>query len=171
MLASQCAWTILRADHAQMRQLLDSIAEVQRNRQWSRQEPAVRRLRQLIESLQSFDLASHRPKGVALVEALRGRSRDADRLLAELEQDRESEDALLTQTLALLEAVAGGNEAAGDDCEKLLAHYRESVLHHLDQEDTVLCAHSEQLLTEQEWSHVVSEISSSLYPLPAPREA
>ena len=164
MLASRCAWTILRGDHAQIRQRLDSITEELRDKQWSRRGPAVARLQQLIESLQSFDLASHRPKGVALLEALRGRSADADRLLADLERDRESDDALLAQAIAKLEAVASGAEGAGGDCERLLARYRESVLHHLDQEDTTLCAHSERLLTEQEWSRVVSEISSSLYP-------
>ncbi len=164
MLASRCAWTILRADHAQMRRLLDSIAEELRDPQWSRRGPAVVRLRQLIESLQSFDQASHRPKGIALVEALRGRSADADRLLADLERDREVDDALLTRAIAALDAVARGTEGAAGDCEGILVRYRESVLHHLDQEDTALCAHSERLLTEQEWSRVVSEISSSLYP-------
>ena len=165
MLASHCAWTILRAEHAQMRQLLASIAKLLEDKQWSRREPTVARLRQLIESLKSFDQASHRPKGIALVQALRGRSPDADRLLAELERDRASDDALLTRVIAMLGAVADGREIDPGDCERLLARYCESVLHHLDQEDTVLCAHSERLLTEQEWSHVVSEISSSLYPV------
>ena len=165
MLASRCAWTILRADHARMRQLLGSITKLLQDRQWSRRGPAVARLRQLIESLRTFDQASHRPKGVALLEALRGRSADADGLLADLERVRESDDALLTRAIAKLDAVASGRQIDGDDCERLLVRYCESVLHHLDQEDTVLCAHSERLLTEQEWSHVVSEISSSLYPM------
>ena len=169
MLASRCAWTILRGEHAQMRQLLGSITKLLQDKQWSRSGPAVARLRQLIESLQTFDQASHRPKGVAMLDALRGRSADADRLLADLERDRESDDALLAQAIAKLDAVAGGQEidgaGAGADCARLLSLYCESVLHHLDQEDTVLCAHSERLLTEQEWSHVVSEISSSLYPM------
>ena len=164
MLASRCAWTILRADHAQIRRLLDLIAKEMRGTQWRRGGPGVARLQQLIASLQSFDQASHRPKGIALVEALRGRSADADRLLADLERDREVEDALLTQAVDRLDEVARGTEGAGDACERLLVRYRESVLQHLDQEDTVLCAHSERLLTEQEWSLVVSEISSSLYP-------
>lgn len=165
MLASRCAWTILRGEHAQMRQLLGSITKLLQDKQWSRSGPAVARLRQLIETLQSFDQASHRPKGVAMLDALRGRSADADRLLADLERDRESDDALLTQAIAKLDAVAGGQKIDGGDCARLLALYCEGVLHHLHQEDTVLCAHSERLLTEQEWSHVVSEISSSLYPM------
>lgn len=167
MLASRSAWTILRAEHARMRELLASIAELLRDKQWSRRPPEVARLRQLIESLQSFDQASHRPKGVALMQALRGRSAEADQLLADLERDRESDDAVLMRAVAMLASVAGGNETAASECETLLARYRESMLHHLEQEDTVLCAHSERLLTEQEWSIVVSQISSSLYP-PAP---
>ena len=171
MLASRCAWAILRADHARMRELLASIAELMRDLRRdngrSRRTPEVARLRQLIESLQSFDQESHRPKGIALMQALRGRSPDADRLLEDLEHERDSGDASLSRAVALLDVMAGGNESAGSECETLLAHYRERVLHHLEQEDTVLCAHSERLLTEQEWSHVVSQISSSLYP-PAP---
>ena len=41
---------------------------------WTKAGPALRQLRQLIESLQSFDHASHRPKGIVLLEVLRGRS-------------------------------------------------------------------------------------------------
>ena len=164
MLASRCAWAILRADHAQMRRLLGSITTLLQDRRWSRSAPAVARLRQLIGSLQSFDQVTHRPKGVALMEALRGRSADADRLLADLERERESDDALLAQAMVRLDAAAGGQQIDAADCERLLAQYATSVLHHLDEEDTALFAHSERLLTEQEWSLVVSEISSSLYP-------
>jgi len=163
MLAARCAWTILRAEHAQMRQILASIAEALRIVHWSKPGPALTRLRQLVESLQSFDLESHRPKGIALMEALRGRSPEADRLLTVLEQERERDDALLVQALGMLDAVAGGNESAGVDCAAILTRYRERVLRHLDQEDTLLCAHTEQLLTEEEWSLVVSAISSALY--------
>lgn len=163
MLAARCAWTILRADHAQMRQFLASIAEAQQAVRWSKPEPALTHLRQQIELLQSFDLESHRPKGVSLMEALRGRSPDADRLLTDLEHEREAEDALLVQALGMLDAAAGGDESAGSACAALLERHRESVLHHLDQEDTLLCAHTEELLTEDEWSLVVSAISSVLY--------
>jgi hemerythrin-like domain-containing protein len=164
MLASRCAWAILKADHAQMRQLLGSITKLLHDKQWSRSEAAVARLRHLIKTLQSFDQVSHRPKGIALMEALRGRSADADRLLADLERGRESDDALLTRVMVTLDAAADGPEIDAGACERLLALYRKSVLHHLDEEDTVLFAHSRRLLTEQEWSRVVSEISSSLYP-------
>ncbi len=114
-----------------MRQFLASIAEALGAAQWAEPGPAVARLRQLVESLQSFDMTSHRPKGIALMEALRGRSPDADRLLTVLEQERECDDALLVQALGLLDA-AGGNESAGVDCAEILAQHRERVLRHLD---------------------------------------
>jgi hemerythrin-like domain-containing protein len=164
MLAAECAWTILRADHAKLRWLLGSIADAASAGHWRKAGPALRQLRQLIESLQSFDHASHRPKGIVLLEALRGRSAATDRLLAEMEQEREGDDALLTQALVRLDAVASGDERARVDCAALLEQHRERVLRHLDQEDTLLCAQTEQLLTNEEWARVVSAISTVLYP-------
>jgi hemerythrin-like domain-containing protein len=164
MLAAECAWTILRADHAELRRLLGSIADEASAGQWRSAGPALEQLRELIESLQSFDHASHRPKGIALLAALRGRSADADRLLAEMERERERDDALLAQAIARLDAVAHGDELASVDCAALLEQHRERVLLHLDQEDTLLCAQTERLLTNEEWAHVVSAISTALYP-------
>jgi len=157
MLAAECAWTILRADHAKLRWHLGSIADAASAGHWTQ-------LRQLIESLQSFDHASHRPKGVVLLEAVRGRSADTDRLLAEMEQGREGDDALLTRALVRLDAVASGDVGASAECAALLEQHRERVLRQLDQEDTLLCAQTEQLLSNEEWARVVSSISTVLYP-------
>jgi len=164
MLAAECAWAILRADHAELRRHLGAIADAAGSGQWNDAVAATGRLRQQIGSLQSFDHASHRPKGTALLTALHGRSADADRLLAEMTQEREADDALLNQAIARLDAAAQGDARAGADCATLLARYRERVLRHLDEEETLLCAHTEQLLTEDEWAHVVSSISTRLYP-------
>jgi hemerythrin-like domain-containing protein len=164
MLAAECAWTILRADHVKLRGLLGAIAEEASTGRWQQSGPALERLRQSIESLQSFDHASHRPKGIALLEALRGRSPEADRLLAEVEGEREEADALLRQAVARLDAVAKGDEAASADCAALLEQHRERVLFHLDQEDTLLCVQTEQLLSNEEWARVVSAMSAVLYP-------
>jgi len=164
MLAAECAWAILRADHAELRRHLAAIADAAGAGTWKDAAPAAARLGQLIESLRSFDHASHRPKGTALLKALRGRSPDADRLLAEMTQERERDDALLDQAVARLDAAAHGEARAGVDCAALLARYRERVLRHLDEEETLLCAQTERLLTEDEWAHVVSSISTRLYP-------
>lgn len=170
MLAAECAWAILRADHAKLRRFLGSIADEVGAGRWRNAGPALERLRQLIASLQSFDHATHRPKGTALLEALRGRSPDADRLLAEMAREREDDDALLAQAIGRLEAVATGDQRAGVDCVALLEQHRERVLHHLDQEDTLLCAQTERLLSNEEWARVVSAISSALYPPAADSE-
>jgi hemerythrin-like domain-containing protein len=167
MLAAECVWAILRADHARLRGLLAAIADEASAGQWRNPGPALARLGQLIESLQAFDHESHRPKGTALLTALRGRSPDADRLLAEMEQERECDDAVLVQAIAALDAVARGDERASVDCAALLQQHRERVLLHLDQEDTLLCAQTEQLLTNEEWAQVVSAVSSALYPAAA----
>jgi len=166
MLAARCAWTILRAEHTQIRRRLASIAATLRGECWTQPGPALTRLRHLIESLQSFDLACHRPKGLGLMEALRGRSPDAERLLAVLERERAFDDALLVQALGMLHVIADGDARIGVDCAAILKQHRERVLRHLEQEGTLLCALSEALLTDEEWSLVVSGISSVLY---APR--
>jgi hemerythrin-like domain-containing protein len=157
---------ILRAEHTQIRHLLACIGEALGAVQWSDPQPAVGRARELIAQLQAFDVMSHRPKGVALVGALRGRSAEADRLLDTLEHDREQEDASLSRALALLEAASSGDARAGAECVAVFRQHREGVLHHLEREDTQLFEHTEQLLTEEEWSHVVSSISSALYAAP-----
>ena len=164
MLAARSAWAILETEHTQIRQALAAIAEALQGGHWGKRGPALGRLRQLIESLQSFDQASHRPKGIAVMEAMRGRSPDADRLLANLRQERERDDALLARAVTMLDAVATGDESASFDCSAILAQHRQGMLRQLDQEDTLLRAHAERLLTKEEWSRVVSEISSALYP-------
>lgn len=146
-----------------MRGLLADIDKAVAAVQWSRPQPAAGRLRQLIETLQDFDLTSHRPKGVALVAALRGRSAEADRLLDSLADDRAHDDASLSEALRLLEAACRGDAQAGAECANLLRRHRAGMLYHLEREDTLLCAHTEDLLTEEEWSRVVSSISTALY--------
>lgn len=163
MLAARCAWMILRTEHAQMRGLLDGIDAALKAVRWSRPEPQATLLRERINALRSFDVTSHRPKGVALVEALRGRSAEADLLLDTLAHDREQDDASLSRALALLDAACDGDAAAGAECAAVLKRYRKGVLYHLEREDTALCAHTEELLSEEEWSRVVSSISSELY--------
>jgi hemerythrin-like domain-containing protein len=163
MLAARCAWMILRMEHAQMRALLEAIDTALGAVRWSRPEPEATKLRGLIDELQTFDRASHRPKGVAMIEALRGRSPEADRLIEALAHDREEDDASLSRALALLDVACRGDAEAGARCVEVLKRHREGVLHHLELEDTALCAHTEELLTPDEWSRVVSSISSGLF--------
>lgn len=163
MLAARCAWMILRTEHAQIRELLGAVGEALRAVRWNHPEPQVTLLRERIAALQDFDVTSHRPKGVALVEALRGHSPEADQLLDTLAHDREQDDASLSRALTLLDEACAGNIQAGAECAAVLKRHREGVLYHLEREDTALCAHTEELLSEEEWSRVVSSISSALY--------
>ena len=164
MLAAQCAWTILQTEHSQLRQLLASIEEALHTPSWSRPGPGLAQLRRRVQALQEFDHGSHRPKGVVLMQVLRGRAPETDRLTDELEHEREREDDLLAAAVARLDALAAGNEDAAEECAVLLAEHRAQMLHHLEEEDTTLFAHSTRLLSEEEWSSVVSSISSVLYP-------
>ena len=163
MLAAQCAWTILQAEHSLLRQLLASIDEALHTPSWSRPGPGLTQVRCRVQALQDFDLHSHRPKGLVLMQVLRGRAPDTDRLTDELEHEREREDDLLAAAMARLDALAAGNEDAAEECAVLLAEHRAQMLHHLEEEDTALFAHSTRLLNEEEWSSVVSSISSVLY--------
>lgn len=160
MLAVESAWRVFRAEHNRLRQLLVSIHETLQSDLWKRPGSRLSSLRQLLLSLQAFDAATHRPKGVVLLSTLRGRSPEADDLLDQLGLMREQCDRLLSQALACLDAVERGDERAAADCARLLAQHRSLMVEQLDREDGLLHSHTAQLLTSEEWSSVVSSISS-----------
>jgi len=162
MLAAECAWTVLRAEHARMRELLSLLERELKCGDLKRPGSAAVRIVRLIERLQDFDEATHRPKGVALVGVLRGRSAEADDLLARLERQRERCDELLSQAKAMLERAQSGDALAATAVENLLAEHRRLLLDHLDKEDTLLHSHTALLLTREEWAAVVSSISKAM---------
>ena len=162
MLAAECAWTVLRAEHARMRELLSLLERELKSGDLKRSGSAAVRIVRLIERLQEFDEATHRPKGVALVGVLRGRSAEADDLLARLERQRERCDELLSQAKAKLERVQGGDALAATAVENLLAEHRRLLLDHLDKEDTLLHSQTALLLTREEWATVVSSMSKAM---------
>ncbi|MGK6306106.1 hemerythrin domain-containing protein [Variovorax sp. DT-64] len=162
MLAAECAWTVLRAEHARMRELLSLIERELKSGDLKHSGSAAVRIARLIERLQDFDEATHRPKGVALVGVLRGRSAEADDLLARLERQRERCDELLSRAKAKLERAQSGDALAAAAVENLLAEHRRLLLDHLDKEDTLLHSHTALLLTREEWAAVVSSISKAM---------
>jgi len=101
MLAAECAWTILRAEHARIRRLLASVDAALKADDWRRPGHALGRLRDAVQRLRAFDDKTHRPKGVALLAILRGRSAEADDLLEQLERQRERCDDLLSRAMTL----------------------------------------------------------------------
>jgi hemerythrin-like domain-containing protein len=160
MLSSECAWRVLRAEHVSMRKLSDSVDAALRGDGWRRPGPGLEAVRAPLQRLQTFDDATHRPKGVVLMSTLRGRSAQADALLDELGHDREHCDRLLARALTLLDAIEAGDAAAADALPAVLDEHRATLLHHLEREDTLLHSHTARLLTAAEWSKVVSSISA-----------
>lgn len=154
MLAAECAWAILRAEHTRIRELL-ALVEGTLNTQ-------AASLVELIERLQAFDETMHRPKGVVLLKMLRGRSAEADQLLDQLELESERCDGLLSQSKAMLKLAESGEPGTARDVETLLQEHRRLMHAHLDREDTLLHSQSALLLTGEEWAAVVSSMSEAM---------
>jgi hemerythrin-like domain-containing protein len=163
MLAAESAWRILHAEHERMRALLSDIDGVLTSVDWNAAGSMLDALRAHVRSLQEFNDATHRPKGVMLLSLLRGRSAEIDELLARLDADSQCCDQLLSEALGLLDAVERGDEAAGARCATVLRQHRDQLLAHLHVEDTTLRSRAERLLTPQEWSSIVSAISSVVH--------
>lgn len=163
MLAAECAWAVLRAEHARIR---DSLAEIDRAIRadgWASGEQA-RALVELVERLQAFDEAAHRPKGVVLFSLLHGRSAETDDLLDRLATMRGRCDHLVSQVLSKLRAALSGVVGAAEGVDALLEEHRTLTLAHLDAEDTFLHSQSAAHLTRDEWAAVASSISDAMPP-------
>ena len=162
MLAAECAWAVLKAEHSQTRQLL---AEVQHRLA----APEVHDFRQravaalgAIHKLEAFESTVHRPKGLVLLASMRGRAADTDSLLEELESECEHCAKLLTQASALLSEAVHGEERAFSSAAQLLAEHRQVLMQHLHKEDTLLRSRTAQLLTREEWAAVASSMSHEM---------
>ena len=160
MLAAASAWRILEAEHTRLRELLAAVAQVLAGGGWQRRGPQLDLLRGRIQEFQDFETRTHRPKGVVLLGSMRGRLEQADELLDGLEDESRQGDQLLAEAVALIETLQQGGEADADRIAALLREQRELMTRQLDQEDTVLRNYTAQLLTSDEWSAVVSSISS-----------
>jgi len=143
-----------------MRGLLDEIDAVVASGEWRRRGGALDLLVRLVQRLRSFDNATHRPKGIALFAALRGREADTDALIGRLEVDCEQRDQLLAGAQAGLKAIQRGESPGVDDPGTLLARHAALLRRDLDLEDTALHAESAKLLSPEQWSTIVSSIST-----------
>jgi len=162
MLASGSAWRILEAEHDQLRRLLEAIMRNLEGGHGKQPGLDLPSLRALIQEFQDFETGTHRPKGVVLLESVRGRSADADRLLDEIEGESRSCEELLSQAVVLIEKGLAGGDADEGEIESLLRQHRDLMVQQLDQEDTALRSYTTQLLTSQEWSLVASSISGEV---------
>jgi hemerythrin-like domain-containing protein len=160
MLAAESAWLVLQAEHACMRGLLGEIDEELRSERWRHAQRQAQALQRLVQCLRSFDDAVHRPKGVTLLATLRGRSKEVDQLLDRLDAESRQCQGQLAQALDLLDRVSRGDRWAADQCTALLQQHRNLMLRHLDEEDAVLLPYTARLLSPEDWSTVVSSMSS-----------
>jgi hemerythrin-like domain-containing protein len=162
MLAAECAWIILRAEHTRIRELLALVDGMLETGAWTRSGPQAAPLVELIERLQAFDQTMHRPKGVVLLEMLRGRSAEADQFLDELEQERARCDSLLSQAKALLKLGESGAAIDAGTVEALLEEHHRLMHAQMDREETLLHSQAALLLTGEEWAAVVSSMSAAM---------
>jgi len=163
MLAASSALSVLCAEHAQIRELLTQVDEVVHAGGWACGAQA-QALAQLVERLHAYDEATHRPKGVLLLSALRGRSPETDDFLQRLEAMRGRCDGLRSQVCSRLRAAVAGNVEATRDVEALLEEHRDLTLAHLEAEDAFLHSQSADLLTSDEWAAIASSISDAMTP-------
>lgn len=158
MLAAESAWRILRLEHLRLRELSDTILRTLTVADWFNRDRQRSLLRALILGLQTFNDDAHRPKGVALMHAMRQHA-DMAGLLDQLDRLHARCDELLVQALHLLDAVDLGDQVAAESCAATLQEHHRVLLVHLEQEDTVLQPHTNERLTPEEWSAVASSIS------------
>lgn len=145
-----------------MRELLAEIASIVESGGWQSPGPPQRRLRERVLELEAFDETLHRPKGVGMLLAMRGRSVAADGQLATLARDRGDNDSVLAKVKAALDGMARGEQGDHADLPARLTGYREGLLAQMHREETLLRSHAEHLLSEEEWSQVISEISTKV---------
>jgi hemerythrin-like domain-containing protein len=158
MLAAESAWRILRLEHLRLRELSATIMRTLEVERWHQRDQQCQLLRALISGLQTFNDEAHRPKGVALLDALRQHP-DMAGFLEQLTRHQEHCDHLLEDALGLLDAVEQGDCRAAERCAATLREHHRVLLLHLDQEDTLLLRHTNERLTPEEWSEVASSIS------------
>lgn len=162
MLAAECAWAILRAEHARTRELLARLDAATKTGDGACTGQRATSAIEVIERLQAFEETTHRPKGVVMLNMLRGRSSEADALLDQLDAESELCNDLLSRAEALLKLAEGGDVSAAAEAEALLQQHRQFMSVHLDKEDTLLHSQTALLLTAEEWAAVVSSISKEV---------
>lgn len=160
MLAAQCVCSLLQAEHAVIRQTLATLDEMLQVQAWWQPAGSLPRMRSLMAFLRSFEDTNHLPKERGhLLPAMRGRSADADRLIATLEDARGHTSRLLRQATHVADSVAEGDVRRAGELSALLREHRAALLRQLHDEDTQLLAMARQLLGDEEWSRIASAMS------------
>lgn len=162
MLAAECAWAILRAEHVRTRELLGRLETAMKAGGGLSIQQQARSAIEAVERFQAFEETTHRPKGVVMLNMLRGRSSEADGLLDQLDSESECCNGLLAQAKTILRRAESGDTGAAAEADALLRQHRQLMSAHLDKEDTLLHSHTALLLSPEEWATVVSSISKEV---------
>jgi hemerythrin-like domain-containing protein len=170
MLAAQCVFTMLSAEHSVIRRNLSSLMEVLASGGWERPGPALDQLAESVQFLHTYERDFHAGKErECLLPALQGRCPEADRLVLEVELADAHHDVLLSRALALLQALARHESQRAPELEGLLRHYRASVLQLQSVEESELFRVGLDLLCGEDWSQIASAMSRGSRHAAAPR--
>lgn len=160
MLAAQCVFTMLSAEHSVIRRNLSAVAEVLAAGGWERPGGQLNHLKELVKVLHTYERDFHASKErECLLPMLQGRSPEADRLVLEVELADAHHDVLLSRALALLQALSRGEAARAPELAELLQHYRASVLQLQGIEEGDLFQVGQELLCGEDWSQIASAMS------------
>ncbi|MCW7539797.1 hypothetical protein OOT46_18340 [Aquabacterium sp. A7-Y] len=160
MLAAQCVCSLLQAEHAVIRQTLATLDEMLRAQAWWQPGMSLTRMKGLLHFLGSFrDGGPHLKERDQLLPLMRGRSSEADRLIALIEEGQRQAAFLLARCLQALDRIAAGELRLVGELSALVEQHRAEVLRLLDHEDRALFSLAIQLLREEEWSSIASAMS------------
>lgn len=160
MLAFESAWRVLNAEHAQIRELALGLQRDAREGRWRTDPAALADLQRRLQQLQAMDNDKHRPKGVALVAALQGKSPETDALLVRLQADQAACDQWLNGAIDLASRLQAGDPQAAAALERTLDDHATLLLAHIDREETLLREESARWVAPEDWSRIVSAIST-----------
>lgn len=160
MLAFESAWRVLNAEHARIRELAQALQRDARGGRWRTDPTALADLQRRLQDLQALDNDRHRPKGVALVAALQGKSAEVDALLARLQADQALCDQWLAAAIGLAYRLRCGQQEAAAELARTLDDHGALLLAHIEREDTLLRDESAKCLAPEDWCRIVSSIST-----------
>lgn len=158
MLAAEAALALFRIEHVRVRGLL---ATLERALTSSEREPLshIPPLIALVDQLQAMDEVTRRPKARFVLERVRARSPDAERLVHELELERERLSRIVDESRAVLQQLMAEGTGLTREATAVLEAHRQLIREHLDREETLLHSRLAQLLSEDDWAELVSSLS------------
>jgi hemerythrin-like domain-containing protein len=159
MLSAHVVCATLNAEHAMVRRALASLDDLLCEVNWRNSLAVRERIGGMLQFLANFEATCHGPKAQELRDMMRGRSPQADRLIADMEQLRLRVDQHLLQATQRLDEMVSGNVSQADRFVEALERYRSEMLHHLQLEENSLQPLAKDLLDDDEWARIASDVS------------